>query len=172
MKKSLNIEFEKAIRLLAQAMPIASENTRKPVLFHGIRVGAYLYEHNYSRDVVLAGILHDVLEDTEVTEDELVNEFGENVARLVRASTKDDAITDSSLKTEELIKRCVENGEDALIVKTADILDSFKFYTKENNMDEIQYCMRNAIAVLKYKSKNFSNKIFSELEVWVNRYNV
>jgi GTP pyrophosphokinase len=170
MNKILNIEFEKAIRLLAQVMPVANEGTRKPVIFHGLRVGAYLYENNYSRDIVLAGVLHDVLEDTEVTLKELTDEFGENVARIVNASTKDDSITDSLMKTEELIKRCVENGEEALIVKTADIIDSFKYYTEEKNMAEIQYCMRNADAILKYKPKNFGDKIFTELESWQVRY--
>jgi hypothetical protein len=43
MTKSLNIEFEKAVRLLAEAFPVSDENTRKPVLFHDIRVGVYLY---------------------------------------------------------------------------------------------------------------------------------
>ncbi len=129
-----------------------------------------MYEKGYSRDMVLAGVLHDILEDTEVTEKELTDGFGDTVLRLVRACTKDDSISDEPSRTEELIKRCAENGEDALVVKAVDILDSFKYYTEENNMDEVQYCMRNANAILQRKPENSTDSIFTELEAWQSRY--
>jgi GTP pyrophosphokinase len=165
MSLLLNIQFEKAIRLLSKYMPTADEATRKPVLFHGLRVGTYLYEHNYSQDIVLAGVLHDVLEDTKITEEELRTEFGDNVTRLIRASTKDDSVSKEE-KTEELIRRCIDNGQDALIVKSADILDSFKWYDSQNNKSEIEYCMKNANAIFTYKPDNFTGPIFEELKSW------
>ena len=169
MKKLLNIEFEKAVRLLVRSMPVSHEGTRKPMLFHGIRVGVYLYERGYSRDIVLAGVLHDLLEDTEVTEQELTDAFGDNVSRLVRASTKDRSIENGSDRTEELIRRCIENGEDALIVKAADILDSFMYYSGEKDTDEIRYCLRNAEALFRGKPERFTDTIFMELKMWQER---
>ncbi len=169
MSLSLNIEFEKAIRLLSKYMPVADETTRKPVLFHGLRVGIYLYEHSYSKEVILAGVLHDILEDTEVTEEELRVEFGDTVTKLVKASTKDDSVAKAE-KTEELIKRCVSNGQDALVIKAADILDSFKWYDSQNNKGEIEYCMKNANAILKYKPDSFNDPIFVELETWQKKF--
>jgi (p)ppGpp synthase/HD superfamily hydrolase len=130
----------------------------------------YLYENNYSEDVVIAGVLHDILEDTSVTSEELREEFGGTVLKLVAASTKDNSIKDGLEKTNELIKRCVESGEDALIVKSADILDSFKWYSSQNNESEIAYCMRNANAIFEYKPEHFSDKIFNELKMWQNKY--
>jgi len=59
MTKSLNVKFEKGVRLLVEHFPVSDETGRKPVLFHDIRVGVYLYEHGYSEDVVLAGLLHE-----------------------------------------------------------------------------------------------------------------
>lgn len=170
MTKSLNIKFEKAVRLLVEHFPVSDETSRKPVLFHDIRVGVYLYEHGYSEDVVLAGVLHDTLEWSSATQGMLKDEFGDNVLRLVLASTKDDSITERGKKTTELITRCVSNGQDALIVKTADILDSFKWYTSQNNEDQLKYCMRNANAILKYKPDDFTDKIFTELKAWQDRY--
>lgn len=165
MKKELGIEFEKGVRLLAGFMPSA-EKMRKPTLFHGIRVGVFLYERNYSRDIVLAGLLHDIIEFTEVSEQVLEDEFGSAVVTLVLASTKDDTIKDREIKTDELIKRCVSNGQDALIVKAADIIDSFKYYTDTNNRDQLEYCMRNANAIFKYKPSDFADPIFDELKKW------
>jgi len=164
MNKDLNIKFEKAVRLLTKHIPSSDVNSRKPILFHSIRVGVYLYESGYAQDIVLAGVLHDAIEWSEITEQMLKEEFGDNITKLVLASTKDDSIGDGKEKTDELIRRCVENGQDALIVKTADIIDSFKWYLGQKNEDELQYCAKNADAILKYKPENFNDKIFDDLK--------
>lgn len=169
MLRELNVEFEKAVRLLSKYMPISDETTRKPIMFHDIRVGVYLYENGYSRDIVLAGVLHDTLEFSKITEQMLKDGFGDNVARLVLASTKNDSITDKEEKTSELITRCITNGQDALIVKAADILDSFSFYTSIDNKDQIEYCMRNTNAILNALPADFNDKIFSELQKWKDK---
>jgi len=100
----------------------------------------------------------------------LRDEFGNKVVRLVLANTKDDSIADKEEKTNELIKRCIQNGQDALIVKAADILDSFKWYSSQDNKNELQYCMRNVNAILKFKPDNFDDKIFDELKDWQNKF--
>lgn len=151
-------------------MPLSDENSRKPVLFHDIRVGVYLYENGYSQDIVLAGLLHDAIEWSKANEKMLRDEFGDNVVRLVLASTKDDSIADKEGKIIELIKRCVKNGQDALIVKAADILDSFKWYSIQDNKTELQYCMRNANAIFRSKPDDFDDKIFGELKRWQGRF--
>jgi (p)ppGpp synthase/HD superfamily hydrolase len=161
MENHLDIEFEKAVRMLAEHMPVSEIGSKKPVLFHDIRVGVYLYEKNYSRDIILAGLLHDALEFSDITGEMLKNEFGENVLKIVKACTKDRSIENSDARIDELVKRCAENGQDALIVKAADTLDSFKYYTKENNQSELEYCHKNAEAIFKYKG-DFEDEIFSE----------
>lgn len=168
--KKLNIEFEKAVRMMAEHMAVSTENTRKPKLAHGIRVGTYLYENGYSRDIVLAGLLHDMLEMTEVSKELIQSEFGDEVLRLVKASTKDDSITDGEEKIIELVKRGIANGEEALIIKAADILDSFKFYTAVDNQGELVYCMRHANAIFEHKPDTFQDKIFPILKQWQEKY--
>jgi len=170
MTKELNILFEKAVRLLTAHMPVSDENSRKPILFHDIRVGVYLYENGYSQEIVLAGVLHDAIEWSSATEQILRDEFGDTVVRFISASTKDDTILDKEEKTNELIKRCIRNGQDALIVKVADIIDSFKWYSSQDNQDELQYCMRNANAIFKFKPDDFDDKIFVELKSWQSRF--
>ncbi len=171
MPKSLNIKFEKAVRILSEYMPPSDENSRKPVIFHDIRVGVYLYENGYPEDVVLAGVLHDAIEWSGADEQLLRDEFGDNVVRLISACTKDDAIEDKEERTNELIQRCAQNGQDALIVKTADIIDSFKWYVGQNNDDELKnHCVKNANAIFKFKPKDFDDKIFDELKSWQERF--
>lgn len=169
MNLSTNLEFEKAVRFLAERLPESAANSRKPLLFHDIRVGVYLYERGYTEDIVIAGLLHDVLEWSDTYEDELENEFGKDILRLVQANTKDDTILDKEDKTNELIKRCVAAGEKALIIKAADILDSFKWYSSQNNKGELEYCLRNAKAILKYKPEDFDDKIIEEIRKWEDK---
>jgi (p)ppGpp synthase/HD superfamily hydrolase len=166
MSKVLGIEFEKGVRFLAKYMPVSEENSRKPILFHDIRVGTYLYEKGYAQNIVLAGLLHDVIEWSTADEKILKEEFGEDIFKLVMANTKNDSIADGEDKINELIKRCAENGQEALIVKSADIIDSFKWYSSQNNKNELQYCMRTANAIFKLKPDNFNDKIFEELRIW------
>lgn len=170
MDKMLNIEFEKGVRLLAEHLPISDETSRKPVLFHDIRVGVYLYENGYSRDIVLAGLLHDLFENSNFEKKLLGKEFGENVVRLIIASTKDESI-EKSQRNEEMIKRCVAEGQDALIVKVADTLDSFKYYSQIDNQDQLQnHCLKIATLIFKYKPNDFKDKIFDELREWHNKF--
>jgi hypothetical protein len=83
----------------------------------------------------------------------------------------DDSIVDKKEKTNELIQRCIQNGQDALIVKTADIIDSFKWYASQNNEDELKnHCVKNADVIFKFKSAEFDDKIFIELKMWRDKF--
>ncbi|MGB3073313.1 MAG: HD domain-containing protein [Candidatus Moraniibacteriota bacterium] len=164
--QSLNIAFETAVRLLCEHLPVSTEQSRKPILFHDIRVGVYLYEHRYAPEIVLAGVLHDALEWSDITKEILREHFSDTVVTLVQVNTKDDTIVDKEEKTNELIQRCVQSGQPALIVKTADIIDSFKWYSSQNNVGELQYCLRNASAIFQWKPESFEDKIFDELRSW------
>lgn len=170
MIKSLGMEFERAIRFLVVHMPPSDENSRKPVLFHNIRVGVYLYENGYKQDVVLAGVLHDTIEWSLADEQMLRNEFGDNVTRLVLASTNDDSITDKEERKRDLIKRCVSEGEDALIIKTADTIDSFRWYSVQGNKEQLEHCIKTTDVILEFKPEGFKDKIFDELKNWRSRF--
>lgn len=170
MTKSLGINFEKAVRLLSKYLPVSEEDGRKPIFFHDIRVGVYLYENGYSEVIVLAGVLHDAIEWSNITEELLKKEFGSDVFHLVLASTKDISIENKDERIKELIQRCVNSGQNALIVKAADIIDSFKWYSSQNNEDQlINHCIKNSKLILTYKPDKFDDKIFDELNMWQER---
>ena len=166
MEKQLGSKFEKAVHLLSQQKAPSDESSRKAALFHDIRVGVYLYEHQYSQDIVLAGLLHDALEWYGISEEQLRNEFGGEITDLVIACTKDDSIKDPVEKIEKIILQCIKSGKDALIVKAADILDSYKWYTRTKNAGELTYCARNTEAILRLKPEAFQDAIFDELKHW------
>lgn len=168
MNTSLDIEFEKAVRMLAEHIPISKEGSRKPILFHDIRVGVSLYRRGYPRDVVLAGILHDAIEWSDISEEMIRKEFGEDVLQVVLANSKSRSIEDPDERIDDMIRRCVETGADALIIKAADTIDSFEHYTKTGNEQELEHhCKPTAEAILRYKPDNFRDPIFDELRKWL-----
>ncbi|MEK3889367.1 HD domain-containing protein [Bacillus sp. FSL K6-3431] len=64
--------------------------TNIPYITHPFAVGMILQQAGYSEEVVAAGLLHDTIEDTDTTEEELLQEFGEKVLNLVMAATEQD----------------------------------------------------------------------------------
>jgi hypothetical protein len=69
---------------------------------------------------------------------------------------------------EDIVKRCAELSENALIVKMADVYDNFNFYTKQNNIPELERCKNFAKLILKYKKENWQDSIFLKAEIIIN----
>lgn len=162
MTQTIPIEetLENAIRFLVPRFPDARELI-KPTAFHSIRVGTYLYENWYSEIICLAWLLHDILEDTETTEQEIGELFGKEVLEIVLANTKNINITDKDVRREDLIKRCLWTQE-ALIVKCADIMDNYKYRTRHGNIKETKDAQNLARMIKNDIPSSFSDKIFWE----------
>lgn len=155
------IKFENAIRLLCRNMP-AAESLIKPTLFHDIRVGVYLYNHGYSEPICIAGLLHDILEDTTVKPELLERHYGKEIIGIVNANTKMQNIPKDQ-QGMDMIDRCIKFGEPALIVKAADILDNIVYFKKVGPEEAIKFTETKAEKVLKRKPKTFNDNIFSEM---------
>jgi hypothetical protein len=155
-------EFENTIRLITPLFPSA-EKLIKPTLFHSIRVGTYLYNRNYSREICLAALLHDTLEDTPFSEEEIMQRYGVEITGLVVANTKNENI-DKPQRREESIKRCAEHSEAALIIKAADIRDNFLYFSRIGAIDETNLTRASAGFVFQYKPDSYMDPIFSELD--------
>ena len=119
-------EIEEAVVFLVTRI-LESGHNPKSVVLHSIRMGMYLYNYNYEPDTVKAAILHDIIEDSDTTIDEIEERFGNKVAQLVQANTFDSTAGDRAAQGEECLQRCLKYGKDALIVKAADKLEN-SFY--------------------------------------------
>ena len=87
---------------------------------HPVAVGRLLADDGQPPKVVVAGILHDVLEDTDTTSGELRDVFGSDVARLVDALTQDPSIRKYRDRKAALREQIVDAGPDAAAVSLAD----------------------------------------------------
>ncbi|PID84513.1 hypothetical protein CSB09_00635 [Candidatus Gracilibacteria bacterium] len=152
--------FERALRLLAKNFP--EEPMKKPVLYHSVRVGVYLWNHSYDENLQIAGLLHDALEDTPLQERDIGDNFGQEVLDIVRANSKNPDLEKSKI-LEDMVQRCAQVGERAMIVKMADIYDNFLFYTRKNALPEIEMGKQLARLVRTYKKEEWSDAIFEKI---------
>lgn len=127
MNLDLDHELEEAITFLVVTFQ-ASGNNPKPVILHSLRVGLYLYDQAYPHEVVVSGILHDLVEDTDCTIGEIEQRFGAGVAQLVAANTFDMTMEDKTEQNREMFARCKAHGSAALLIKAADILDNSRYW--------------------------------------------
>jgi (p)ppGpp synthase/HD superfamily hydrolase len=91
-----------------------------PFVTHPVEVACLLHEAGYSDEVVATGVLHDVLEDTDVTRRQLEERFGPRVAELVDAVTDDPSIEDHAERKAALRDQVAHAGECAAVVFAAD----------------------------------------------------
>ena len=91
-----------------------------PFVTHPVEVACLLHEAGYSDDVVAAGVLHDVIEETDANQRELEQHFGSNVADLVAAVSDDPSIEDDARRKAALREQVAKAGECAVAVFAAD----------------------------------------------------
>jgi guanosine-3',5'-bis(diphosphate) 3'-pyrophosphohydrolase len=92
-----------------------------PYIEHPIAVAARLEEHGYGDEVLAAALLHDVVEDSGTTLEELREGFGNEVAGLVGALTDDESI-DSYRERKAEHRERVAAAPEALAIYGADKL--------------------------------------------------
>lgn len=87
--KAYSDSLDKALALAARAhRKQLRKGSDTPYIQHPVHVAIILLKHGFAEEVVLAGVLHDVVEDTAVTMEEVARHFGDEVARLVAAVTE------------------------------------------------------------------------------------
>lgn len=116
------------------AMKAHGDQTRQsgdPYFTHPLAVAAILTELRSDPATVATALLHDVVEDTDVTIDEIQEHFGEEIARLVDGVTKISRIelrNEASKQAENFRKLVVAMADDVrvLLVKLADRLHNMR----------------------------------------------
>ncbi len=125
--RSFDYDLDRALVFMAKTIDACGHNP-KPLVLHSTRVGMCLYNYGYGHDVVLAGVLHDLIEDTTLSAEDIRREFGEEIFRLIEANTFDPAIADRLERAREMYSRCFAVGRDALLIKVADTLDNSRSF--------------------------------------------
>jgi len=130
------------LQLLKRAFAFASEahagqkrNSGDPYITHPVSVAYILASLNMDMDVLVAGLLHDTVEDTGITLEDIENNFGSEVVQLVDGVTKL-----SRLEYRSKEERQVENLRKMFLAMARDIrVIIIKLADRLHNMRTLQY---------------------------------
>jgi (p)ppGpp synthase/HD superfamily hydrolase len=119
-------EMRAKAEMLARRIPGTRRGVDEPAFIHSFRVAETLERYGFSEEVIIGGLLHDVIEDSETTFEELVEEgFSSRVIDLVRLCSHDDEIKESDARWVMMVAKLVEaNDREAWAIKLADINDN------------------------------------------------
>jgi (p)ppGpp synthase/HD superfamily hydrolase len=121
--------YEAALTLAAQAHRDQVRKTGdEPYIVHPVHASTILLRHGFSEDVVIAGLLHDVVEDAGVPLARVEAEFGPTVAAIVAAVTErrleDGTVRPWEIRKQESLVQVRGASLEAVAVKAADALHS------------------------------------------------
>lgn len=94
--------IEKAYNVAKKAHGNQARKSGEPYIIHPLWVGIILADLEMDKETIASGILHDVVEDTAMSSEEIAKEFSSEVALLVDGVTKLGQLSYSSDKLEEI----------------------------------------------------------------------
>ena len=141
--------IEKAYNISTKAHEGQERVSGDPYIIHPVEVGCILAELEMDDSSIIAGLLHDTLEDTTFTYDQIKKEFSVEIAELVEGVTNLTKIPYTSkqeIQAENFRKMFLAMAKDirVIIIKLADRLHNMrtlKFMTKEKQLQKARETM-------------------------------
>ena len=141
--------IEQAYQLAAEKHQEQKRSSGEPYIIHPLSVAAILVGLGMDTESVMAGLLHDVVEDTDCTIEDITGQFGREVALLIDGVTKLGKIPYSSREeqqAENLRKMLMAMAEDirVIIIKFADRmhnLSTLEYVSPQKQRDKALECL-------------------------------
>ncbi|MFX1278720.1 MAG: HD domain-containing protein [Promethearchaeota archaeon] len=146
------------------------KNVDLPYVIHPIRVAMILRAAGFSefenRDLMLAALFHDLLEDTDLTYEELKTEFGKDIALIVRELSKPDSII-----KEDWLEAFENSSKEAKLIKMADRIDNLMDIKSIGwSIEKKREYAEQGLIILKI-CRNASPSLANELENLIKQLN-
>lgn len=129
-------EIEKAITMLVNCVDKKCHNP-KPLILHSIRVGLKLRDLKQPQESVIAGILHDLIEDTDCTIKDIRKEFGSKIANII-LSVSQEKIGDYKKRWHILMEKIKKAGKPTMMLKLIDIYENLDYIPLVKNRKELK----------------------------------
>ena len=112
------------------------KSTDIPYISHIMEVMQILIENKCEKDVIIAGILHDTLEDTDTTEEEIKQLFGEKIVSIVQSESEDKSLDWFARKSITISKLHSASIEEKLVLCADKLSNMRSIYTDLKNVGE------------------------------------
>ena len=106
-----------------------------PFILHPLEVASVLYYAGAPDHLIAAGALHDALEKTSASEQDLQRQFGLRITRLVRSVSDDDRITGYAKRKAALRRQVAAAGDESLMLFAADKLSKVRELRQEQGIN-------------------------------------
>ncbi|MTI60786.1 MAG: HD domain-containing protein [Firmicutes bacterium] len=128
------MRFERAVNFAARAhQGQLRKGTETPYIVHPYMVGMILYGENCADEVIVAGILHDTIEDTSVKAKDIEEEFGKQIRDIVVGVSEPDKNLPWRVRKEHTINYLREAPLNERLVICADKLHNISSIIEEYN---------------------------------------
>ena len=137
--------IEKAYKIASDAHKGQARKSGEPYIIHPLCVAIILADLEMDKETIVAGLLHDVVEDTVMTDEEIREQFGKDVALLVDGVTKLDKLNfhgehANQDKDAEKLERQAENLRKMFLAMARDIrVILIKLADRLHNMRTLQH---------------------------------
>jgi (p)ppGpp synthase/HD superfamily hydrolase len=106
-----------------------------PFILHPLEVASLLHDAGAPDHLIAAGVMHDLIEKTNVSPSEMRQRFGRRITRLVLAVSDDDKIAGYANRKSALRQQVADAGDEALTLFAADKLSKLRELRRENTVD-------------------------------------
>jgi GTP pyrophosphokinase len=138
------LELEHAVDVATNAHVGQKRKSGEPYIIHPMSVGATLIDWGMDIDTVIAGILHDTVEDTELSLEKLESLFGKDVAFLVDGVTKVSKARAGMQDLAEYLPQTKDNLSKLLIAIGQDVrVIIIKLADRLHNLQTLQHMPRD-----------------------------
>jgi len=135
------LDFDLINKAIYWAKKYHGDQKRKsgePYYSHPLEVAYMISEYKLKTDVIVASILHDIIEDTEVTVEMIQVTFGERIAEMVDRLTRDRP-DGSKLSVEEIINNAYTlKDQDVLMIKLIDRFHNMQTMNSLSHVKKVQ----------------------------------
>jgi (p)ppGpp synthase/HD superfamily hydrolase len=159
------VEYALYIALKGHEGQTRKDSAKTPYIVHPVSVALIVSRYTDSNDVLAAALLHDILEDTNYTAEQLRREFGNRVLRLVREVSEPRGEMSWAMRKEAYLDSLAQVSHPALIIAAADKITNLRAMRSAYLVDGEQLWQRFAPQSTREQRLEFYRRVYHRVAI-------